>query len=122
MLGRIAFGVAAGVVGWLIGRSSESKIIREVEKSEYDIVFNYAKKIENILDVNFNAKGKGLHQKISSVEEQLKTKDIKALRFIATIRNIKAHEEKEIDIKEFKEAFEFIKKRFNNNYKIKIEE
>lgn len=50
------------------------------------------REIESLLEKNFNATGKGLHEKASSVEGILDTTRVKRIRYIATIRNKLVHE------------------------------
>lgn len=52
-----------------------------------------AKEIETLLAENFEAEGKGLHQKITSAGPYLPVEMQKKLRWIATIRNKMVHEE-----------------------------
>ena len=61
--------------------------------SNLDIIFGYTKKIENFLEKEFKAEGRGLHTKVSSVEYRLPIALIKKIRWIATIRNNSAHTE-----------------------------
>ena len=61
-----------------------------------------AQDIETVLEEDYGATGKGLHEKASSVESQLTPEVMKRIRFIATIRNKAVHDdiqsaEKEIE-------------------------
>jgi len=56
-------------------------------------IIKYSKKIEQLLTENFHANGKGLHSKLTSVENRLSPNLVKKIRFIATIRNKLVHEE-----------------------------
>ncbi len=56
-------------------------------------VIEYSKKIEKILEKKFGAQGKGLHSKLSSVEDKLDPILVKKIRYIASIRNKLVHEE-----------------------------
>lgn len=58
---------------------------------EIDLVFDYSRKIESILENNFGAQGRGLHDKLSSVEAQFPPALARKIRWIATIRNNMAH-------------------------------
>lgn len=60
---------------------------------ELSIIVNYCKKFETLLEREFQAKGRGLHEKITSAQECLSYELIKDLRFVATIRNKALHEE-----------------------------
>lgn len=61
--------------------------------SDIENTINYSKKIETLLQKNFDAEGKGLHEKVTSVEPILPLDIIKKLRRIATIRNKLVHED-----------------------------
>jgi hypothetical protein len=50
------------------------------------------REIESLLEKNFRATGKGLHDKASSVEGMLDTTRVKRIRYIATVRNKLVHE------------------------------
>lgn len=60
--------------------------------SDTDKVLEISKALEHFLETNYNAQGKGLHEKVSSVENRLDAQLVKDLRFIATIRNKMVHE------------------------------
>jgi hypothetical protein len=60
--------------------------------SPTEIVIAYSKQLEFILERGFGAQGKGLHQKVTSVEHLLPAKLVKKLRFLASIRNKVIHE------------------------------
>lgn len=71
----------------------------------YENVIKKAKKIESALS-DMGAEGKGLNEKLNSIEHKFDEKVIKAIRFIATIRNKLVHEDDfEIDY-ELKESFD----------------
>ena len=58
--------------------------------------------METVLEEDYGAEGKGLHEKASSVEKQLSPEVMKRIRYIATIRNKAIHDdlqtaEKEIE-------------------------
>jgi hypothetical protein len=55
-------------------------------------VIKCSKELEHILEVDFGATGKGLHEKISSIHETLSPELIKQMRYLATIRNKLIHE------------------------------
>ena len=55
-------------------------------------VINYTKKIEGILENKYAAEGKGLHEKVSSVESRLDEAIVKRIRYIASVRNGLMHE------------------------------
>lgn len=58
----------------------------------YENVVKKAKKIESILS-DMGAEGKGLNEKLDSIKHRFDEKIIKAIRFIATIRNKLLHED-----------------------------
>lgn len=60
--------------------------------SPTEIVVDYSKRLEFILERDFGAQGKGLHSKVSSVEHLLPEKLVKQLRFLASIRNKVIHD------------------------------
>lgn len=55
-------------------------------------VIKYNKRIEELLTKKYQASGKGLHSKLTSVESKLAPELVKQIRFIATIRNKLVHE------------------------------
>jgi hypothetical protein len=63
--------------------------------SDIDIAVKGAKKIEAFLVTNFGAVGRGLHDKLSSVENRIPPKLQKQIRFVASVRNAVVHEEGE---------------------------
>jgi hypothetical protein len=78
---------------------------------KYDNIIDRTKEIETIL-TNIGATGKGLHEKVSSIENNLNKSVVKAIRYIATIRNNSLHDS---DFKlttdiidEFEDAFEMV--------------
>jgi hypothetical protein len=70
--------------------SSSSKYTHS--KNDFELAIRSSKELEHILDVEFNANGKGLHEKISSVESSLSQELVKNMRYLATIRNKLVHE------------------------------
>jgi len=61
--------------------------------NDYELAIKRCKKLEALLAEGFAAEGKGLHQKVTSVEGRLPPPLVKRLRFIATIRNKLVHDE-----------------------------
>lgn len=53
----------------------------------------YSKRFESLLEREYGAVGKGLHEKLSSVEDRLRQDNVKTIRWIATIRNRAVHED-----------------------------
>ncbi|MAY74885.1 MAG: DUF4145 domain-containing protein [Phycisphaerae bacterium] len=77
--------------------------------SDIDRVVRASKRLEGALERRFGATGRGLHEKISSVEGELDAGVVRDLRFVATIRNKLLHEAdyKRIDDrKAFRERYE----------------
>ena len=60
--------------------------------NDYELVIKTSKELEHLLDFEFHATGKGLHEKVSSVHDQLPDSLCKRMRFLATIRNKLIHE------------------------------
>lgn len=60
--------------------------------SDIDLAVTHCKTLESMLTKGLNAQGKGLHEKVSSVQSRLPPELVKRLRFIATIRNKIVHE------------------------------
>ncbi len=77
----------------------------------YDNIIDQTKEIETIL-TNIGATGKGLHEKVSSIENNLNKSVVKAIRYIATIRNNSLHDSNfklTTDIvDEFEDAYEMV--------------
>jgi hypothetical protein len=59
--------------------------------NDYELVIKSSKELEYILDTNFEAHGKGLHEKISTARG-LPNQLVKDMRFLATVRNKLIHE------------------------------
>ena len=63
-------------------------------KNDYELAIRLSKELEYLLENEFNAKGRGLHEKITTGASngKLDEKLIKRMRFLATIRNKLIHE------------------------------
>lgn len=61
--------------------------------SDIDLAITRSKKLERLLETRLRAAGRGLHEKVSSVEDRLPEPLVRKLRKIATIRNKIVHEE-----------------------------
>jgi hypothetical protein len=59
--------------------------------SDIELAVTRTKALESLLE-QLGATGKGLHEKVSSVEEKLAPALVKKLRFVATVRNKIVHE------------------------------
>lgn len=62
--------------------------------SDIEQVVLRSRKLERLLREHYHARGKGLHQLISSCEERLPHDVIAKLRFVATIRNKVVHQDR----------------------------
>ena len=60
--------------------------------NDYELVIRVSKELEYILEQEFGAHGRGLHEKISSCNKVLPVKLIKDMRYLATIRNNLIHQ------------------------------
>lgn len=60
--------------------------------NDYELVIKSSKELEYFLETEFHANGKGLHEKITSVQSELPAPLCKRMRFLATIRNKLIHE------------------------------
>jgi hypothetical protein len=60
--------------------------------SDIELAVTRTKALESLLEQAFGAAGKGLHEKVSSVQDRLPPPLVKKLRFIATVRNKIVHE------------------------------
>ncbi len=60
--------------------------------SDIEFAVTRAKLLEALLEQALGATGKGLHERVSSVQDRLPPPLMKKLRFIATVRNKIVHE------------------------------
>lgn len=60
--------------------------------SDIELAIKRCKRLEALLEEELGASGRGLHEKVSSVEDSLPEPLVKRLRFIATVRNKLVHE------------------------------
>lgn len=85
-----------------------------IDEDGYKYVIECSQALEKYIEKNLQGEGKGLHEKISSIEDELSVKDIKNFRFIATARNQIIHEGKMKDNPEkFKEICKQLKLKYN---------
>lgn len=61
--------------------------------SDIERVIRASKSLEKLLEQQYGAEGRGLHEKSSSVEDQLDAATLKSLRWVATMRNKVVHED-----------------------------
>lgn len=89
--------------------------MQEQTDNSYAIVINVSKNLENILEAKFQAVGKGLHEKVTSVEAQLPELLIRRLRKIASIRNKLVHEKdyKFVNVVEFEADYNWCKSQLD---------
>ena len=60
--------------------------------SDTELAITRAKALETLLEEALGAAGRGLHEKVTSVEGRLPQPLVKKLRFVATVRNKIVHE------------------------------
>lgn len=77
-------------------------------RSRTDVAIEASRELEGLLTKHFDAEGKGLHEKVSSVQHKLDPALVKRLRWIATMRNKTVHEDGKAikDLGEFKKTAE----------------
>ncbi|KAK9816479.1 hypothetical protein WJX72_000785 [[Myrmecia] bisecta] len=71
---------------------SLSRPEEQYSSNDVELVIRASKDLEHLLDTEFGASGKGLHEKITSCGRQLPDDLIKKMRYLATIRNKLIHE------------------------------
>jgi hypothetical protein len=83
-------------------------------KNDLKLAVESSQKLESLLECNYSATGRGLHEKIASVEDQLPVKIVRGMRFIASVRNAVVHEvgarieDREGFLRKFQEAQQFL--------------
>ena len=60
--------------------------------SDIDLAVTNCKRLESLLEQKLGASGRGLHEKVSSVESRLPHELVHKLRLVATVRNKIVHE------------------------------
>src|SRR5437868_12939459 len=60
--------------------------------TDVELAITRTKTLEALLEAGLGATGRGLHEKVSSVEPRLPPPLVRKLRFVATIRNKIVHE------------------------------
>ena len=60
--------------------------------SDIDLAVTHTKQLETLLEQALGATGKGLHEKVTSVQAKLSQPLVRKLRFVATVRNKIVHE------------------------------
>jgi len=95
-------------------KNNKKIIDTDIDDETYKYVIECSQELEKYIENNLNGQGKGLHEKITSIEDELSAKDIKSFRFIATARNNIIHEGKIIgDTEKFKNICEQLKLKYN---------
>lgn len=83
-------------------------------------ILDYTTKIEELLR-QLNATGKGMHEKTDSIEDQLDSRIVKKLRFIATIRNKAVHENiVNVDLDKFTKNAQEVIDYLTDEYELKL--
>ena len=67
--------------------------------SDIDLAVTRSQRLEQLLERDFGATGKGLHQKVSSIADSMPQDLVRKLRLVATVRNKVVHENGRIDDK-----------------------
>src|SRR5688572_18339798 len=67
--------------------------------SDIDLAVTRSQRLEQLLERDFGATGKGLHQKVSSIEDTMPQDLVRKLRLVATVRNKVVHENARFDDK-----------------------
>jgi hypothetical protein len=60
--------------------------------SDIELVITRTKALEALLEQGLGAVGKGLHEKVTSVQDRLPPALVRKLRFVATVRNKLVHD------------------------------
>ena len=68
----------------------ESKPVHS--RNDFELCIRSSKELEHLLDTEFGASGKGLHEKITSAQHHLSPEMVRNMRYLATIRNKLVHE------------------------------
>jgi hypothetical protein len=67
--------------------------------SDIDLAVTRSQRLEQLLERDFGATGRGLHEKVSSVADAIPQDLVRKLRLVATVRNKVVHENPHIDDK-----------------------
>jgi hypothetical protein len=60
--------------------------------SDIDLAIKTSKRLEGLLETRYGAEGRGLHEKLASVEAKLSPEALRNGRYVATMRNKVVHE------------------------------
>lgn len=88
----------------------------------FELVITASRELESVLETQWQAVGKGLHEKLTSVEQRIPVEIAKRIRYIATIRNKVVHENDYFleDSLKFQQEFEEVKNALNSSNDSKI--
>lgn len=81
----------------MLGLCCRPACFKSLRLSQIETVIRASKQLEQLLEQHYGASGRGLHEKTSSIEDQLDSDTVRRLRKIATLRNKVVHEDFEID-------------------------
>lgn len=90
-----------------MGLSNSKQESYHLPDNDYELAISCSKELEHLLEVKFGATGKGLHERVSSVENRLPVDMVRDMRYIATIRNHLIHD---VDFKTIPDKGQFIKR------------
>lgn len=62
-------------------------------QSDIDLVVTTSRRLEALLETRLGAEGRGLHEKLEAVEDQLDEDAVRSGRYVATMRNKVVHED-----------------------------
>lgn len=77
-----------------MGQTS-SKYGVEYSSNDYQLAIELTKELEHVLQLHFGADGRGLHEKVSFVEQEIPVQTMKSLRYLASARNTLVHQREE---------------------------
>src|SRR3954466_10861931 len=60
--------------------------------TDVELAITRTKALESLLEAGLGATGRGLHEKVSSVQDRLPPPLVRKLRYVATVRNKIVHE------------------------------
>jgi hypothetical protein len=60
---------------------------------DIELAVKWSKRLESALERRYGARGRGLHEKIDSVEADLPERAVRDLRLVATVRNKIVHDD-----------------------------
>lgn len=63
--------------------------------SDIETAVKASRQIEDLLEIQYHAKGRGLHEKLTSVEFRLPRQILRHARYIASVRNAVVHDDNE---------------------------